>query len=112
MTHVTIGRRDAGDVGRRIAERQGELNLTVAEVAERAGMAPDYLEYLEDTPTAEPSTSALMRIALALEMSVSGLLGGEEGRADGWAPRRLIRTWSVSMRRSAGPISPGEASGG
>ena len=85
MTHVTIGRRDAGDVGRRIAERQGELNLTVAEVAERAGMAPDYLEYLEDTPTAEPSSSALMRIALALEMSVSGLLGGEEGRADGWA---------------------------
>ena len=53
------------------------------EVAERAGMATDYLEYLEDTPTAEPSSSALMRIALALEMSVSDLLGGEQGRADG-----------------------------
>ena len=55
MTQVANDRRDAGDVGRRIAERQGELNLTIAQVAERAGMATDYLEYLEHTPTAEPS---------------------------------------------------------
>ena len=85
MTQVTNDRRDAGDMGRRIAERQDELNLTIAQVAARAGMATDYLEYLEDTPTAEPSSSALMRIALALETSVSGLLGGEQGRADGRA---------------------------
>jgi transcriptional regulator with XRE-family HTH domain len=83
VTHVTNDRRDAGDVGRRIAERQDELKLTIAQVAERAGMATDYLEYLEHTPTAEPSPSALLRLALALEMSVSNLLGGEQGRADG-----------------------------
>ena len=29
----------------------------MAQVAERAGVATDYLEYLEHTPTAEPSES-------------------------------------------------------
>jgi nitroimidazol reductase NimA-like FMN-containing flavoprotein (pyridoxamine 5'-phosphate oxidase superfamily) len=85
VTQITNDRRDAGDVGRRIAERQDKLNLTIAQVAERAGMATDYLDYLEDTPTAEPSSSALVRIALALEMCVSDLLGGEQGRAGGRA---------------------------
>jgi len=83
VTPATNGRQDAGDVGRRIAERQGELNLSIAQVAERAGMARGYLEYLEQTPTAEPLPATLVRLALALDMSVSDLLGGEEGRAHG-----------------------------
>ena len=58
VTQVANDRRDADDVGRRIAQRQDELNLTVAQVAERAGMATDYLEYLKHTPTADPSPSA------------------------------------------------------
>jgi len=85
VTQVTNDRRDANDVGRRIAGRQDELKLTSAHLAERAGIAADYLEYLEHTPTAEPSSSALQRIALALEMSVADLLGGEQGRAHGRA---------------------------
>jgi transcriptional regulator with XRE-family HTH domain len=85
VTQVTNGRRDTGDLGRRIAERQDELKLTIAQVAERSGLAADYLEYLEHTPTAEPSSSALVRIALALKMSVSDLLGEEQGRAPGRA---------------------------
>jgi nitroimidazol reductase NimA-like FMN-containing flavoprotein (pyridoxamine 5'-phosphate oxidase superfamily) len=83
VTKVTNDPRDAGDVGRRIAERQAELNLTMAKVAERAGVATDYVDYLEHTSTAEPSPSALLRISQALEISVSDLLGGEEGRAHG-----------------------------
>jgi hypothetical protein len=45
VIQVTSDRSDAGDVGRRFAERQEELNLklTVAEVVERAGMASHYL---------------------------------------------------------------------
>jgi hypothetical protein len=85
VTQVTNDRRDAGDVGRRIAERQDALNLTISQVAERSGVAADYLEYLECTPTAEATPSALLRIALALETSVSELLGGEQGRAHGRA---------------------------
>jgi len=63
VTQLENDRRDAGDVGRRIAERQDELALTTAQVADRAGMTTVYLEYLEHTPTAEPSSSALLRIA-------------------------------------------------
>jgi transcriptional regulator with XRE-family HTH domain len=72
---------EAGDLGRRNFERQNELSLTIDEVAERAGIAADYLEYLERTPTAEPSSSTPVRIALALEMSTSDLLGGQHGQA-------------------------------
>jgi nitroimidazol reductase NimA-like FMN-containing flavoprotein (pyridoxamine 5'-phosphate oxidase superfamily) len=83
MTYVKEDARDSGDVGRRIIERQQELKLSTAQLAERAGMAPDYLEYLEHTPTAEPPKSALLRIAEALKMSASELLGGEQGQAQG-----------------------------
>jgi nitroimidazol reductase NimA-like FMN-containing flavoprotein (pyridoxamine 5'-phosphate oxidase superfamily) len=85
VTQLTNNRRDAGDLGRRIAKRQDELNLTTAQVADRAGMTTLYLEYLEHAPTAEPSSSALLRIALALEMSTSDLLGGEHDRSRGRA---------------------------
>jgi transcriptional regulator with XRE-family HTH domain len=73
---------DAGDLGRRIIERRKELSLTVAQVAERAGMAADYVEYVEQTAT-DISSAALMRLARALEMSRSDLLGGQQGRAPG-----------------------------
>ena len=39
VTQVTNDHQDAGDVGRRITERQHELHLTCGQVAERAGMA-------------------------------------------------------------------------
>ena len=83
--------RDAGDLGRRILQRRQELNLSQGQVAERAGMAQDYLKYLEESPIAEPTLLALQRIALALEVSVPDLLGGEQSRAHGWAngPRTL-----------------------
>jgi transcriptional regulator with XRE-family HTH domain len=85
VTQVTNSVHDAGDLGRRILQRSQELNLSSGELAERSGMAVDYVEYLEQTPIAEPTSSALHRIALALEMSVPDLLGGEQGRAHGWA---------------------------
>jgi len=68
---------DGADLGRRILERQKELNLTIAQVAERSGMAANYIEYLEHTRTAEPTSSALRRLALALDMNSSDLLGDQ-----------------------------------
>ena len=85
MTHVNGSVRDTGDVGRRIIERQQELNLSIDEVADRAGMAVGYLDYLEHTAIAELTPSALQRVALALEISVPDLLGGDQGRAHGSA---------------------------
>jgi nitroimidazol reductase NimA-like FMN-containing flavoprotein (pyridoxamine 5'-phosphate oxidase superfamily) len=64
-----------GDIGRRVALRRRELGLTREEAAERAGMAPGYLEYLETRP-GETAISGLLRLAAALETTLTELLGG------------------------------------
>ncbi|MGW0969302.1 helix-turn-helix domain-containing protein [Streptomyces sp. NPDC002516] len=66
-----------GDVGRRVSARREELGLTRETVAVRAGITPGYLRYLETRPTATPGAGALIRIADALDTSVSALHGGE-----------------------------------
>jgi nitroimidazol reductase NimA-like FMN-containing flavoprotein (pyridoxamine 5'-phosphate oxidase superfamily) len=65
----------AGDVGRRVAHRRAELGLSREEVAERAGISPTYLAYLETSP-AQPNAGQLMRLASALETSYPELAGG------------------------------------
>ncbi|MFE4702415.1 helix-turn-helix domain-containing protein [Streptomyces sp. NPDC056738] len=73
----------AGDVGRRIAARREELGLTRQDTAVRAGVAAGYLRYLEQQPNATPGTSALIRIADALDTSVAALHGAGTGRPPG-----------------------------
>jgi transcriptional regulator with XRE-family HTH domain len=63
------------DVGRRIAERRSRAGLTVAEAAERAGMAPEYLAYLESSAAPNPSQAALIRLATALDTTPGSLSG-------------------------------------
>ena len=63
-----------GDVGRRIAAERRRQRLDRAEAARRAGMAPEYLAYLEERP-AEPSLATLIRLADALGTSVAALRG-------------------------------------
>lgn len=72
-----------GDLGRRAARRREELGLDRQEVARRAGMASEYVAYLEEH-SAEASRATLARLAAALETSVAELLGEGEsapGRA-------------------------------
>ena len=64
-----------GDVGRRLAQRRKQLGLTREQAAARAGVAPEYLQYLEEHP-GDPSTASLLRLAGALDTTVSKLLGG------------------------------------
>ena len=73
----------SGDLARRIAQRRDELGLSREAVATRAGMHPGYLDYLEQTPTAALSTGALLRLAGALETTVSSLSGGDAVRPPG-----------------------------
>jgi transcriptional regulator with XRE-family HTH domain len=63
------------DLGRRIAEQRDKAHLTVADVAERAGMSPQYLTYLESSPTASPTPATLTRIAAALDVTPGTLEG-------------------------------------
>ncbi|MEV5953111.1 pyridoxamine 5'-phosphate oxidase family protein [Streptomyces sp. NPDC051987] len=66
-----------GDLGRRVAARREELGLTREETAERAGIAPGYLRYLEEHPEAAPGTGALLRLADVLRTTMSHLTGGD-----------------------------------
>jgi transcriptional regulator with XRE-family HTH domain len=66
---------DPGDLSRRLARRRGELRLSTAQVAARAGVSQRYLEYLERYP-ARADATVLRRLAAALQTSPAALLGG------------------------------------
>ena len=63
------------DLGRRIAEHRGRAGLTVAQAADRAGMSPDYLAYLESSMSANPTPASLTRLAAALNVQPGALTG-------------------------------------
>ncbi|MEU1279216.1 pyridoxamine 5'-phosphate oxidase family protein [Streptomyces sp. NPDC005805] len=63
-----------GDIGRRVGARRRELGLSREEVATRAGSAPGYIQYLEENPAA-PGMGFLLRLADALETTVTALTG-------------------------------------
>lgn len=70
-------REAAGDIGRRIALRRAELGLTCEQTAARAGTAPEYLRYVEEQAAASPGPVFLLRLADALDTTVSRLRGGD-----------------------------------
>jgi len=74
---------DPGDLGRRVAQRRAELGLTVEQLAERAGMHPSYLGYVEENATARPGAAACARLAAALGTTVAWLRGGANARPVG-----------------------------
>ncbi|MEP6526727.1 MAG: pyridoxamine 5'-phosphate oxidase family protein [Nocardioidaceae bacterium] len=63
------------DIGQRVRHRRLDLGMTIEEVAERAGMAPTFVGYLEGQPAAL-GIDTLIRLAHALRTSVNALAGG------------------------------------
>ncbi len=63
------------DFGRRVAARRQELGLTRDEVAARAGAAAGYIRYVEENPSL-PDVALLLRVAGALQTTVTELCGG------------------------------------
>ncbi|MET8455623.1 pyridoxamine 5'-phosphate oxidase family protein [Streptomyces parvulus] len=72
----------AGDIGRRLLTARRRKGLGIEEVARRAGMAPQYVAYLE-THTADPGLGSLMRLADALGTTYAELQGGGTDRPPG-----------------------------
>ncbi|TDQ52288.1 helix-turn-helix domain-containing protein [Actinorugispora endophytica] len=68
--------RARGDLGRRVARRRAELGLSQEKLAELAGMAAGYIDYLERNPP-NLSRGALDRLAEALRTSPEALLGAD-----------------------------------
>jgi transcriptional regulator with XRE-family HTH domain len=83
---------DPGDIGRRVAAERARQGLTREETARRAGMAPEYLAYLEEQP-ANPTAASLLNLATALGTSAEALRGGgidlPTGRGQALAHPRL-----------------------
>lgn len=96
-----------GDVGRRIAQRRNELGLTRTQLASRTGMAPEYVHYVETRPS-YPSSDMLFRVAQALGISTTELVGGRRdvppGRA---APGPEPELETLDERECYRLISPG-----
>jgi transcriptional regulator with XRE-family HTH domain len=63
------------DIGRRIEEERARAGLSREDAAERAGMSPEYLAYLETSLSPNPSHAALVRLAAALGVPLGTLTG-------------------------------------
>jgi transcriptional regulator with XRE-family HTH domain len=63
------------DLGRRIAEHRARAGLSRQQVAEKAGMSPEYLAYLETSLAPNPSPGALYRLAAAMGAAPATLTG-------------------------------------
>lgn len=76
VPRVDHTQRSRGELGRRVARRREELGLSRETVAERTGITPGYLAYLEEHP-AFVSRWALARLADALRTTPAMLRGTE-----------------------------------
>jgi transcriptional regulator with XRE-family HTH domain len=77
-----------GDLGRRVRRRREQLGLTVDAVADRAGMHPSYVVYVETSPAPNPTRGALWRLATALDTDVGNLTGLGSPAPSGSSPPR------------------------
>ena len=84
-----------GDLGRRIARRRVELGINVEDLAQRAGIDPVYLKYVEHDAGARLSSGALNLLALALDTNPIDLQGGEVDRAPGTGRARRDPTLEI-----------------
>lgn len=98
------------DLGRRIAEQRQRAGLTRDQVAELAGMSPEYLAYLESSPIPSPSRASLTRLAAALDTDPATLSGaglnlppGQRGAATNPVLQRLT-TQECQAHVAAGGI--------
>ncbi|MFF4507346.1 helix-turn-helix domain-containing protein [Streptomyces sp. NPDC001401] len=109
-----------GDLGRRLAARRTELGLSRRETATRAGMAPGYLQYLEERPGAAPGGGVLLRLAEVLGTTVRDLTGGnadlphglgEPARSPGFGELSVPECRALLSTHGVGRIAVPTASG-
>jgi len=85
-------------IGKRIKELRQKKNLSLTELADRAGIAKSYLSYIERNLQKNPSIQFLEKIAQVLEVDVETLLG-EENLIKG-GDQDLDQEWIDLARRA------------
>lgn len=97
------------DLGRRIAEHRGRAGLSVADAAKRAGMAPGYLEYLENNAAPSPTPATLTRLTAALGAPPGALAGAgmnaPPGAGRGAVPKPVLHELTRQQCREL--VAPG-----
>jgi transcriptional regulator with XRE-family HTH domain len=73
----------AADLGRRISDQRTRAGQSIEQTAAQAGMAPEYLRYLESSPSPNPSPAAMTRLAGALGVPASSLSGAGQAAPPG-----------------------------
>jgi transcriptional regulator with XRE-family HTH domain len=71
-----------GDLGRRVRRRREALGMSRELLAQRAGVDPGYVGYLEENPVSIPADT-VYRLATALQTTSDELLGGSADRPPG-----------------------------
>ena len=98
--------RSGGDLARRVRQRRRSLGLSLEDVATRARMDPSYVERIEKTPVAMTGGD-LLRLAAALDTTLSELLGAHErgpsGHGRAALPPVLDTMYEVECRRLIEP---------
>lgn len=62
------------DIGKRIREYRGKMNITLNELAARASISPGFLSQIENGKS-DPSLTTIKKIADGLQISISRLFG-------------------------------------
>ena len=100
----------AGDMARRVARRRAELGKSIEEVAQVAGIDPEYLRYFETNATARLSSGSVLLLAMALECTPEDLYGGRvdrpagPGRAGRHPELRALTPEQCAVHLSAGGV--------
>ncbi len=90
---------DYAEIGRRIARRRKQLNLTQEFLAELTDVTPQYISHIEHARSI-PSTEVIMRLAIVLDTTPDEFLVGTARYED---QRWRRRTPAGDVGRAAGP---------
>ncbi len=81
-------------LGHKVAERRRDLGISVEELADRTGIDPRYLRYLEDNVDASLSAGAILLVAHALDTDAIVLEGegtGHINQPSAGVPRPILK---------------------
>lgn len=84
-------------IGQRIRKYRKEKNLSLSELADRAGVAKSYLSSIERNLQSNPSVQFLDKISSVLGVTVNTLLNEEE---DGAYSSQLDSEWATLVREA------------
>lgn len=95
---ITVRKVNSYVIGERIKEYRKLKNLSLSELAEKAGVAKSYLSSIERNIQSNPSIHFLEKIASVLDISVQSLLHGESNQLDD--DLQLDEDWEELVREA------------